>query len=167
MWLALTDMFRARWSDDIHEEWMRNLLANRTDLRREQLERTRELMNAHVRDCLVTGYADLIEGLELPDPGDRHVLAAALHARASVIVTYNVRHFPDERLEKYGLEAQHPDEFITHLLDLNPAAVCGAAKKQRASLKNPQKNVEEFLEALARQQLPETVSRLRQYSELI
>ena len=167
MRLALTDLFRARWTDDIHEEWMRNLLANRPDLTRQQLERTRDLMNANVRDCVVKGYEDLIEGLELPDPDDRHVLAAAIRTRASVIVTYNLDDFPVEHLVKYGLEAQHPDEFITHLLDLNPAAVCAAAKEQRAALRNPPRSIEEFLDALANQRLPETILRLQQFSELI
>ena len=87
MRLALTDLFRARWTDAIHEEWIRNVLANRSDLKREQLERTRDLMNAHVRDCLVTGHENLIEGLNLPGPDDRHVLAAAIRAGAGVIVT--------------------------------------------------------------------------------
>lgn len=167
MRLALTDLFRARWTDEIHDEWIRNVLKNRPDLTREQLERTRELMNSHVRDCLVSGYEDLIDGLELPDPDDRHVLAAAIRTRASVIVTFNLADFPSDYLAKHGLEAQHPDEFITHLLDLNPAAVCSAAKSQRASLKNPPKTVEEFLEALAKQRLPETVSRLRAFGDLI
>ena len=167
MRLALKDLFRARWTDEIHEEWIRNLLENRQDLNREQLVRTRTLMNSHVRDCLVSGYEDLIEGLSLPDPDDRHVLAAAIRTRASVIVTYNLDDFPADYLAKYGLEAQHPDEFITHLLDLNTAAVCLAAKEQRAALRNPPRNTEEFLEALARQHLPETVSRLREFGELI
>ena len=59
------------------------------------------------------------------------------------------------------------DLFRAHLLDLNPAAVCSAAKSQRAALKNPPKTVDEFLEALAKQRLPETVSRLREFSDLI
>lgn len=78
MHLALTDLFRAKWTDQIHDEWIRSVLEQRPDLRREQLERTRQLMNAHVRDCLVTGYEDLIPALSLPDPDDRHVLAAAI-----------------------------------------------------------------------------------------
>ncbi len=167
MRLALTDMFRARWTNDIHEEWIRNLLVNRTDLKREQLERTRGLMDSNVRDCLVTGYDDLIEGLELPDSNDRHVLAAAIRTRASVIVTFNLSDFPRSCLEKYGIEAQHPDKFIVNLFDLNPAASLGAAKKQRAALRNPTKTVDEFLDVLAKQNLPETVSRLRQLAELI
>ena len=167
MHLALTDLFRARWTDSIHEEWIRSVLKDRPDLKREQLERTRLLMNAHVRDCLVTGYEDLIEGLTLPDPDDRHVLAAAIRGGASVIVTFNLDDFPPECLDKFGIGVQHPDEFITHLIDLAPAAVCSAAKRHRASLKNPPKTVDEYLGALANQRLPETVSRLREYEDLI
>jgi hypothetical protein len=167
MHLALTDLFRARWTDRIHDEWIRRLLEDRPDLKREKLERTRSLMNAHVRDCLVTGYEDLIQGLTLPDPDDRHVLAAAIRGSASVIVTYNLDDFPPEYLGKFGVEAQHPDEFITHLIDLAPAPVCAAAKRHRASLKNPPKTVDEYLGAMANQRLPETVSRLREFDELI
>src|SRR5436305_1222930 len=108
MCLALTDLFRARWTDDIHDEWIRNVLEARPDLKREQLERTRELMNANVRDCLVEGYQGLIPALTLPDPDDRHVLAAAIRANASVIVTFNLRDFPPDLLAPYGVETQHP-----------------------------------------------------------
>lgn len=76
MHLALIGLFRAKWSAEIHEEWMSNLLINRPDLKRVQLERTRMLMDKHAVDALVTGYEDLIPGLQLPDPDDRHVLAA-------------------------------------------------------------------------------------------
>ena len=86
---------------------------------------------------------------------------------ASVIVSFNLDDFPREVLEPLGIEAQHPDEFITHLIDLNPGAVCTAAKRQRASLKNPPRTVDEFLDTLAQQRLPETVAHLREFSELI
>src|SRR5690349_185458 len=87
MRLALTDLFRAKWTNEIHEEWIRNVLANRSDITMEMLERTRNLMNSNVRDCLVDGYQELTQGLMLPDPNDRHVLAAAIHANCAVIVT--------------------------------------------------------------------------------
>jgi hypothetical protein len=77
MWLALRDLFRAKWTDRIHDEWIRAVIRDRPELKR-NLERTRSMMNAHVRDCLVTGYEPLIETLDLPDPDDRHVLAAAV-----------------------------------------------------------------------------------------
>jgi hypothetical protein len=77
MWLGLSGQFRARWSAQIHNEWKRNLLANRSDLTGEQLDRTSALMDKAIPDGLVTGYEPLIEGLTLPDADDRHVLAAA------------------------------------------------------------------------------------------
>lgn len=83
MWLELEDLFRAKWTDQIHEEWIRSVLANRRDLNREKLDRTRDFMNANVRDCLVTGYEDLIAGITLPDADDRHVVAAAIKSSAT------------------------------------------------------------------------------------
>lgn len=93
MWLGLSGRFRARWSERIHDEWKRNLLKNRPDVGREQLNRTSSLMDRAIPDGLVSGYEDLIEGLRLPDPDDRHVLAAAIRCSASIIVTFNVRIF--------------------------------------------------------------------------
>lgn len=99
MHLALSDMYRARWSDMIHDEWTRHVLANRPDLTPDQLKRTRQLMNAHVRDSLVTGFEYLIPSINLPDPDDRHVVAAALHSGASLVVTFNLK---DCRARKIG-----------------------------------------------------------------
>ena len=159
--LALTDLFHARWTADIHDEWMRQVLANRPDLTHAQFLRTRQLMDAHVRDCLVEGYHALIPQLHLPDPKDRHVLAAAIRAQASVIVTFNIRDFPPEVLAPYGVEVQPPDAFIMQWLEVAPAQVCVAAEEQRRSLRNPPKSIDEFLAILLRQQLPATVARLR------
>ncbi len=111
--LALTDLFRAKWTDEIHEEWISSLLATRSDLTRERLERTRALMNSNVRDCLVDGYQQLTASIEgMPDPGDRHVMAAAIHCRADAIVTFNLKDFPSELLRRHNIEAIHPDDFI-------------------------------------------------------
>jgi hypothetical protein len=167
MHVALTDLYRAKWTDAIHDEWIRSVLKDRPDLRPEQLHRTRELMNAHVRDCLVTGYESLIPALTLPDPDDRHVLAAAIRAGADLIVTFNLKDFPPEALVPYGIETQHPDEFLNHQLDLAPNIVCAAAKRHRASLKNPPKDVEEYLDSLEAQGLAQSVSVLKQFAELI
>ena len=100
MYLAMTDLLRARWTDAIHEEWMRNVQNDYPDITRQKAERIRDLMNAHAHDCLVTGYEDLIEALVLPDPNDRHVLAAAIRAGADVIVTSNLADFPAGILRK-------------------------------------------------------------------
>jgi len=163
MHLALTGLFRATWSAGVHEEWISALLRNRPDLSREKLERTRMLMDEHAEDALVTGYEDLIPGLQLPDPNDRHVLAAAIRGRADVIVTANLRDFPAETLAEFGIEAQHPDEFVLHLLDLAPGVVAEAARNHRESLKNPPKTIDEYLNSLEAQGLTQTVSVLREH----
>jgi predicted nucleic acid-binding protein len=163
MHLALTDLYRAKWTEAIHEEWMRNVLASRQDLTRAQLERTRNLMNHSVRDCLIEGYDYLIPTLQLPDDDDRHVLAAAIRSQSSVILTFNLKDFPVEELEKYDVEALHPDEFISDLIDLNAARVLEAVARHRQSLKHPPKTPREYLDGLLKQGLPETVSQLGQW----
>jgi hypothetical protein len=163
MHLAMTGLFRAKWSAEVHEEWIRNVLINRPDLTRAHLERTRYLMDKHALDALVTGYEDLIPGLNLPDPGYRHVLAAAIRGRADVIVTMNLKDFPDAVLNSFGIEAQHPDDFILHLLSLSPGTVLSAARAHRESLKNPPKTESEYLDTLERQGLKQTVSVLSEY----
>jgi len=96
MWLAAVNAFEPRWTDAIHNEWMRHVLKDRPDLTIAQLERTRDLMNLVDPKCLVTGYEERIAGLILPDQDDRHILAAAIEAGASVIVTFNLRDFSNE-----------------------------------------------------------------------
>ena len=66
MQLATTGLFRACWTDAIHEEWMRSVLSDRPDLSREQLQRTRELMDSSAIDSLVTDYEQLVPMIELP-----------------------------------------------------------------------------------------------------
>src|SRR5215831_7341133 len=167
MHLALTELFRARWTETIHDEWMASVLANRPDIPRAQLERTRDLMNQAIPDCLVTGYRELIPGLTLPDPNDRHVLAAAIRAGAGAIVTFNLKDFPPEALQSYGIEAQHPDAFVLDLLDRDHRKVCEAARRQRRSLKNPPQTIREYLLNLENQQLTQTRSRLQRYVDLL
>ena len=167
MHLALSDLFRARWSDQIHDEWTRNVLASRSDLNPEQLGRTRQLMNAHVRGSLVSDFEHLIDTIQIPDANDRHVVAAAIHSGASLIVTFNLKDFPSAALSRYNLHARHPDDFIVELFDVNPAAVVIAAAGQRRSLKNPRKTVDEYLDTLLRQGLPQTVNCLRQWAQAL
>ena len=165
--LALTDLFRARWTDEIHAEWMRSVSAQRPDLKPERLQRTRQLMDLSVPDCLVTGYQGLIDQLTLPDPNDRHVLAAAIRCQAGVIVTYNLRDFPAEVLDLYGISAEHPDEFVTHVFDLSPGAVCAAVRDQRLALVRPARSVRELLDTFLSFGLPGTVAALETMQDLL
>lgn len=169
MRLALTDMFKARWSEDIHSEWMKAVRERKPDIPVEKLERTRQLMDLHVRDALVTGYQSVIPSLQLPDPDDRHVLAAAIVGRADAIVTFNLRDFPEERLAPYGIQAIHPDEFACAQFDLpgGPPVVCQCIKEQREILKNPPRTVEEHLARLEAVELTQLVMRLREYAHFL
>ncbi|KJB93049.1 PIN domain-containing protein [Skermanella aerolata] len=165
--LAAANLFQAKWTDAIHDEWIGNLLANRRDLNAERLQRTREFMNASVLDCLVRGYEHLIPAVTLPDENDRHVVAAAIHCHADAIVTFNLKDFPQNELSRYNLEAIHPDEFIRSVFDLNDAAVVIAAQRCHKKLRNPPKTAEEYLDTLLRQSLPKTASALKPYSEVL
>jgi hypothetical protein len=165
--LALTGLFRAKWSAQIHDEWIRSVLARRPDLSAAQLQRTRDFMDRAVPDCLVTGHEGLIEQLHLPDVNDRHVLAAAIRCQAGVIVTFNLKDFPAAALSSYGIEVQHPDEFISHVFDLSPAAVAAAVRDQRLALKNPPKTSRELLDTLQSNGLATTVASLETMLELL
>ena len=165
--LATQGLFQAKWSDSIHEEWMRNVLADRPHITRAMLERTRQLMDANVEDSLVQDYETLALQLTMPDPNDRHVLAAAIIGKADVIVTFNLRDFPASVLYRYGIEAQRPDAFIISLMDMDRVGVCVAANKHRLSLKNPPKTVHDYLAILERQGLTGTVARLRESASFI
>jgi hypothetical protein len=93
-------------------------------------------MDKNAPDALVTGYESLIPSLSLPEEGDRHVLAAAIQAKANVIVTNNLKDFPPKVLQEFEIEAQTPDEFVVNLLDLAADDVYEAAEAHRLSLKN-------------------------------
>lgn len=164
--LACTNLFRARWTERIHEEWMRSLRADRPGLSAIKLRATADAMNESVEDCLIDGYESLIPTITLPDEDDRHVVAAAVVGRADVIVTLNLKDFPAAALAPFNIEVQHPDVFIRHVLDLDGETLMAVAMCRR-KLKNPPKTVEEYLSTLARQGLPETVSFLRRRAHAI
>lgn len=115
LFLALEDALVARWSDRVQDEWIENLLRNRTDLKESDVMRSRDRMNAAVPNGIVTGYDHLIDEVDLPDPNDRHVVAAAVAAKADVILTFNLADFPAAHLARHGLKAVHPDPFLAEL----------------------------------------------------
>ena len=167
--LRLADryLYAPLWSADIHAEWMSSLLADRTDIDAGVLDRTRAVMDGHFPDAIVTGYEILAAELDLPDPDDRHVLAAAIHGGADVIVTGNLRDFPASRLAPHALAAQHPDAFIADLFETDPEAVLAAVRGHRAALRNPPRSVSDYLAALERLGLSRTASLLRTHETAI
>jgi predicted nucleic acid-binding protein len=165
--LAMTREFRAHWTMQIHEEWVTALLRSRQDLRREDLDRTVDLCNKAVPDCLVCHYESLIDDINLPDPDDRHVVAAAIRAGAQCIVTLNLKDFPSEALDQYDMFARHPDDFILDLAELEPDVVIKTVKAQREPLTNPHPTAEEFLDRLRRNRLPGVATFLSDWIEVI
>lgn len=159
--LGVAELLRPRWTTQIHEEWMRNLLADRPELDPAKIERRREMMDVALDDCLITDYEALIPTSQLPDADDRHVLAAAIHAQADVILTSNLRDFPAAALAPHDLVAQRPDEFLTRLVEQHPAAVQAVIAEMRARKTRPPVSLAEMLQKLAQQNLPQFVERLR------
>ena len=134
--LAVDGLYHARWTVRIHDEWTRNLAMNRPELA-ERLPQLVALMNRIVPDCLIENYEALIDGLELPDAEDRHVLAAAITGHVDAIVTFNLKDFPGDVLGRYNIEAQHPDEFVLNQLELRQIDALAAIKAMRARLRRP------------------------------
>ncbi|UFH57064.1 PIN domain-containing protein [Spirosoma sp. KNUC1025] len=158
--LADAGLYMPKWTDRIHEEWTRNLLLNRPDLTADQLLRTTRAMNSAFPDATVHYYEALMNSLNLPDPDDCHILAAAILGQVQVIVTANLKDFPNDYLSQYDIEAQHPDEFITALFELHPEAVTQAFYSQVANLKNPPKTAREVIQTLRKAGLEKTADGL-------
>ena len=165
--LAGAKVYHPRWSEEIQNEWTRNLLQNRPDLTREKLERTCREMDLHFPHGLVRGYDSILSALTLPDPNDRHVLAAAIHAKARIIVTFDLSDFPETALYHYGIEALSPDEFVLRLIQKRSDRVLQAVKDHRLGLTRPPKTVDEYLTTLENRGLLRTVAFLREHENNI
>ena len=167
MYLAAANLFRPLWSQRVHQEGMAALLRDRPDLRPARIARTRLLMEAHVNDGTVTGYEGLINRLTLPDPDDRHVLAAAIHVGASVIVTMNLRDFPSATLAVHGLTARSPDTFVRRLIGADREAAAAAMRTHRQSLLKPPQTAAEYIATIAARGMTETAAALRHFSDAL
>ena len=135
---AVDRLVEARWTDAIHDEWTRNLRANVPAIPTERLQITRRLMNAALPMATVRAYEKHIPRVTLPDPDDRHVVAAGIAANASLILTWNLRHFPASELKKFGLRNITPDAFLSGLFDRIPEVVVGSLANARRNLSKPE-----------------------------
>ena len=166
--LARDGLFHARWSERIQNEWVRSLLKRRPELDAAALRRTCELMAKAVPDSVVHGWQSIEPGLKgLPDADDRHVLAAAICGHADAIVTFNLGDFPAEALAPFGVEAQHPDDFLLNQLDLSLIAALKSIKAMRARWRKPQLTALDLAAGIEKLQLPLVAARLRDVAELI
>jgi predicted nucleic acid-binding protein len=147
MELAMSGLFRARWSADIHREWMAAVSKAR-DIPVEALSARRDYMDEAVPDGCVEGYEPLIDGLTLPDPNDRHVLAAAIRCGASAIVTFNGSDFPADVLTPFGIHIRNPDDFIMEVDAVDSGTLIEAAKADLEHYQNPPLSPDEYIEGL-------------------
>lgn len=165
--LAITGLFRAKWSEEIHQEWISSLLRDRPSLSQEKIKKIKDLINKSVPDCLVTDYEPLVESLALPDTGDRHVLAAAIQCGAQTIITNNLKDFPKNVLSLFNVEAISPDHFLSDLWDLAPEKILYSLKKCRERLVNPSFNADEYLQSLTKHGFIKSVAHFRHYHSII
>lgn len=147
--IAHEHLYRVHWSAQILEDTVRNLVADARSTP-EKASRFCAAMERAFPEALVEPPPGLADQLGC-DPGDRHVLAAAIAAKAEVIVTLNVRHFPTEVLEPLGIEAVTPDQFLCNLLDLDPGAMHGCLETIAARQSNPARTAQALLQILSRQ----------------
>ena len=100
-------------------------------------EKRVQIANKAFPDALVYNYEGLLKNLNLPDPNDCHVLAAAIKINADVIVTNNLKDFPEDYLETFGLKVKSADDFLTDIIDLNHEDAIKAFKEMVLNKKNP------------------------------
>lgn len=153
-WFAYYDMYTPKWSEHIFDEW-KNVM-KRKGVSEEEANKRIERANLAFPDALVTNYSGLISNLNLPDPKDCHVLAAAIKTNANVIVTNNIKDFPKEYLASFGLTAKTADDFLTDIIDLNPDQAVKAFKELVLNRRNPDLDEFEVLDILRKQGLKDT-----------
>lgn len=158
MWLAATGTIRAHWTNQIHDEWMRNV-AQDCGVERSVLERVRQLMDRAAGDALISGYRDYERLFPNTDAKDRHVAAAAVAARKRcgaervTIVTWNLKDFDRKEMAAAGITAENPDAFLCRLLTETPEKTVAAFTRMRDNLRHPPKSKRECADTLAAQGL--------------
>jgi PIN domain len=150
---AVDRLVDARWTDEIHDEWIRNLAADMPGIPIERLQITRKLMNDALPDATVTGYRAHLEDIALPDPNDRHVVAAAIAAGASGILTWNLRDFPTMELRRHGLVRRNPDDLFTDLYDGAPDLTVASLASARRNLTKTRFSASDFIDVMKNQKL--------------
>lgn len=155
-WFAYYELYTPKWSATIFEEWKEVMLRKGVSLEEANIRTQRA--NLAFPDALVTNYEKLIDSLELPDVKDRHVLAAAIKSNANVIVTNNLKDFPEEYLNSFGVKAKSADDFLTDIIDLNPEIAIKAFKEMVLNRKNPKMDEFEVLESFRKVGLNDTAN---------
>jgi hypothetical protein len=150
---SVDSLYEARWTDEIHDEWTRNLIASIPEIPPERLQSTRKLMEMALPAARISGFQHHIQNLRLPDLDDRHVVAAAIEAKATHILTWNLRDFPPAPLKKHGLIRQTPDAFLVGLYDQAPDLLITSLANARSNLSKSGMSGADFIDTLHGQKL--------------
>ena len=157
-WFAHDDLFTPKWSRHIFDEWKD--VMQRKGVSQEEIEKRVNWANAAFPDAMVKDYELLVDGLKLPDPKDCHVLAAAIKSNANIIVTNNLKDFPEECLTEHGMSAKSADDFLTDIIDLNTEIAVNSFRKLVLYKRNPDLDEFEVLDALRRNELKDAANYL-------
>lgn len=157
-WFAHYELYTPKWSNHIFEEWER--VMERKGVSAVDAKKRVNVANLAFPDALVRNYEGLLSNLTLPDPDDCHVLAAAIKVNANVIVTNNIKDFPKDYIEKFGLDVKSADDFLTDIIDLNHEEATKAFKEMVLNKKNPELDEYEVLDLLRKSGLNETANYL-------
>ncbi len=160
MQMAVDRLIDARWTHEIHAEWIRNLARKVPAISVERLQVTRQLMDDAVPTANVTDYESHIPAVFLPDPADRHVVAAGIAADASVILTWNLRDFPAVELQKHGLRRLTPDAFLAKLYDEVPELTVASLANARRNLRKIPLSASDFIAVMKNQRLTQLATKI-------
>ncbi|GGH18005.1 PIN domain-containing protein [Sphingobacterium alkalisoli] len=158
LWFAHYDMYTPKWSANIFEEWKTVMV--RKGIPEEEAKKRIQAPNAAFPDAFVLNYEGIIPSLTLPDPNDCHVLAAAIKSNANVIVTNNIKDFPKDYLNSFGVGIKTADDFLTDIIDLNHEVSIQAFREMVVHKKNPKMDVYEVLDQLRKSGLTDTANYL-------
>lgn len=135
LWFAYYELYTPKWSAQIFVEWQQ--VMERKGVPHEEAKQRTHVANLAFPDALVTNYQGLLKTLSLPDPDDCHVLAAAIKTNANIIVTDNLKDFPETYLDSFGLKAKSADDFLTDIIDLNHEIAVQAFREMVLNKRNP------------------------------
>lgn len=163
--LAHDNLYEAKWSQAILCELRRSLLRNAPHRSRRQVDHLLATMNRSFPNASVSGFEIYIQGLNLPDPNDHHVLAAAVVGKCDLLITQNVRHFPDEIMSSFGISVSSPDDFLAALLLSNPEKFCSSVSSVLSRLNNPAYTFDQYQSHLRLIGLIQTSTILGRYQD--
>ena len=156
LWFAHFDLYVPKWTVDIHREW--DAVMERKGVDKEERRKRCEAIDTAFPFARVINYQPLIEQLNLPDDNDNHVLAAAIKVNANLIVTNNLKHFPENYLATFGLSVKSADDFLADIVDLDTETSLKAFRTLVSYRRNPEMDDFQVLDAMRRNGLIDTAN---------